>query len=309
MNEIKLFENSEFGRVRVVMRGEDPWFVAKDVCECLAIRVDNAMVSLDDDEKYLLSGEQFAQEQGQSQSSCTPYIIGGQENSGSPTTATLFPSGINVVSESGLYSLILRSRKPEAKAFKRWVTHEVLPQIRKSGMYMPDFNDPAKAARAWADEYERRRAAEAEKQKAQAALVQEQSAHATTYRRYEAQNQQLVQAATLCHSLANTLGVGCNFKSCIAQKAELVKWFYVDRPDYYGDNFYSIMGKFMSKLSRGLVPFHPKKYRIQPVPDAKYNGYGAYQIEAWEDFFAILRAGQFDLLFPSLRKRLKGYEG
>lgn len=63
-----------------------------------------------------------------------------------------------IVSEAGLYSLILRSRKPEAKKFKRWVTHDVLPSIRKTGRYsmtnMPDFTNPAQAARAWADEYE-----------------------------------------------------------------------------------------------------------------------------------------------------------
>lgn len=63
-----------------------------------------------------------------------------------------------IVSEAGLYSLILRSRKPEAKKFKRWVTHDVLPSIRKTGGYsmtnMPDFTNPAQAARAWADEYE-----------------------------------------------------------------------------------------------------------------------------------------------------------
>lgn len=66
-----------------------------------------------------------------------------------------------IISEPGLYSLILRSRKPEAKAFKRWVTHEVIPSIRKTGAYatnnaltMPNFSNPAEAARAWADEYE-----------------------------------------------------------------------------------------------------------------------------------------------------------
>lgn len=68
---------------------------------------------------------------------------------------------LSLISEPGLYSLILRSRKPEAKAFKRWVTHEVIPSIRKTGAYatnnaltMPNFSNPAEAARAWADEYE-----------------------------------------------------------------------------------------------------------------------------------------------------------
>jgi phage antirepressor YoqD-like protein len=70
-----------------------------------------------------------------------------------------------VVSESGLYALILRSRKEEAKKFRKWVTGVVLPAIRRTGRYdpsreIPDFSDPAAAARAWADQYERRQIAE-----------------------------------------------------------------------------------------------------------------------------------------------------
>ena len=90
-------------RVKVGADGE-PWFVAADVCAVLEIGNPSQAVSrLDDDERTLISNE-----------------------GGSPT---------NAVSEAGLYSLVLSSRKPEAKAFKRWVTHEVLPQIRKTGAY------------------------------------------------------------------------------------------------------------------------------------------------------------------------------
>lgn len=132
-SNVKLFEKEEFGKVRVVMQDEDPWFVAKDVCGCLEIgNSRDAVASLDDDEKGVGIID-------------TP---GGKQE-------------MSIVSEPGLYSLILRSRKPEAKAFKRWVTHEVIPSIRKTGAYatnnaltMPDFTNPAQAARAWADEYE-----------------------------------------------------------------------------------------------------------------------------------------------------------
>lgn len=108
MSEIKIFESAEFGRVRTVMdeRGE-PWFVAKDVADALDIvNVTRALDGLDDDEKGELS-----QYEG---SGRKPLII----------------------NEPGLYSLVLRSRKPEAKRFKRWVTHEVLPSIRKTGGYI-----------------------------------------------------------------------------------------------------------------------------------------------------------------------------
>lgn len=87
----------------------DPWFVAKDVCDVLGLNnVGQALARLDDDEKS--------------------SITLNDGNPGTPTKA--------IVSESGLYSLILASRKPEAKEFKRWITHEVLPTIRKHGAYM-----------------------------------------------------------------------------------------------------------------------------------------------------------------------------
>lgn len=107
MSEMQIFEKAEFGKVRVVGREGDPWFVAKDVCECLELTdVSKTISLLDDDEKGTNSIR-------------TP---GGEQQ-------------MLVVSEPGLYSLILRSRKPEAKAFKRWVTHDVIPSIRKRGLY------------------------------------------------------------------------------------------------------------------------------------------------------------------------------
>ena len=106
MNEtVKIYKNSP---IRIVTKDGEPWFVAKDVCKVLEItKVDSAIRNLDADEK------------------------------GAHTVST--PGGnqeMTIVSEAGLYSLILRSRKPEAKAFKRWVTHEVLPSIRKTGAYL-----------------------------------------------------------------------------------------------------------------------------------------------------------------------------
>lgn len=76
---------------------------------------------------------------------------------------------MTIVSEPGLYSLVLRSNKPEAKAFKRWITHDVIPSIRKTGKYslsLPDFSDPAEAAIAWAREYREKQAAIVERDRA-----------------------------------------------------------------------------------------------------------------------------------------------
>ena len=132
MNMLKVFEKAEFGRVRVVECEGEPWFVAKDVCECLELTdVSKTISLLDDDEKGTNSIR-------------TP---GGKQD-------------MLIVSEPGLYSLVLRSRKPEAKAFKRWIVHEVIPSIRRTGGYgapaLPNFRNPAEAARAWADKEEQR---------------------------------------------------------------------------------------------------------------------------------------------------------
>lgn len=109
-SDLMIFENPEFGAVRSILIDGDPWFVAADVCKALELEKTNRALSrLDDDEKG-------------AHSVSTP---GGRQR-------------MSIISESGLYSLILGSRKPEARAFKRWITHEVIPSIRKHGAYMTD---------------------------------------------------------------------------------------------------------------------------------------------------------------------------
>ena len=106
-NELQIFENPEFGRVRTTIICGDPWFVAADVCRALDLgNPTRALDRLDNDERTLIS-------------------IKGASN-GKP---------VNGVNEPGLYSLVLGSRKPEAKKFKRWITHDVIPAIRKTGGY------------------------------------------------------------------------------------------------------------------------------------------------------------------------------
>lgn len=106
MSNLAVFSHESFGNVRTVMIDENPWFVARDVCDCLGLDSSNLSKLLDEDEK----------------GSYTVRTLGGYQM-------------MLTVNESGLYSLILRSRKPEAKTFKRWITHEVLPSIRKTGGY------------------------------------------------------------------------------------------------------------------------------------------------------------------------------
>lgn len=108
MNQLQVFNNTEFGQVRTMMISGSPWFVAKDVCECLGITKHRDAVSrLDGDERGSVEVD----------------TLGGTQQ-------------MAAVNEYGLYSLVLSSRKPSAKAFKRWITHEVIPAIRKHGAYM-----------------------------------------------------------------------------------------------------------------------------------------------------------------------------
>lgn len=107
-NQLQVFNNPEFGEVRTVVIDDEPWFVAADVCRALDIgNSRQAVTRLDDDEKNTVT--------------LNDGIPGNPEKT--------------VVNEPGLYSLVLGSRKPEAKAFKRWITHEVIPAIRKTGGY------------------------------------------------------------------------------------------------------------------------------------------------------------------------------
>ena len=105
MKELQIFNSEEFGEIRTVSINDEPWFVASDICRALDIQnVTQAVQKLDDDERSM-------------------FNIGRQGNA-------------NCVNEYGLYSLVLASRKPEAKKFKRWITHEVIPSIRKHGGYI-----------------------------------------------------------------------------------------------------------------------------------------------------------------------------
>lgn len=105
--EIQTFTAPEGQTIRAITKDGEPWFVASDVCRAVDIANGrDAITRLDDDERGVASTD-------------TP---GGSQD-------------VSIISEAGLYSLILGSRKPEAKAFKRWVTHEVLPAIRKTGAY------------------------------------------------------------------------------------------------------------------------------------------------------------------------------
>ena len=110
---IKIFNNAEFGEIRVMLIDDDPWFVGKDIAVALGYAKPENALSAHVDE----------------QDKTTTLIQGDGSNYKSKTT---------IINESGLYSLIFSSKLESAQRFKHWVTHEVLPSIRKNGMYMTD---------------------------------------------------------------------------------------------------------------------------------------------------------------------------
>lgn len=115
MNDIQIFKNEEFGKVRTVLVENEPYFVGKDVAEILGYSNtrDALKGHVDEEDKANVA------------------IYDGSQN-----------RNMNVINESGLYSLIFSSKLPNAKKFKRWVTNEVLPSIRKEGAYITDKANP-----------------------------------------------------------------------------------------------------------------------------------------------------------------------
>lgn len=130
MNEPVIFASPEFGDIRTLEMDGAPWFVAADICRALDLsNPSQAVTRLDEDEKStLISNEGKA---------------------------------LNIVSESGLYALVLSSRKPDAKAFKRWITHDVIPSIRKTGAYALrdsyQIEDPIERAKRWIEEQQEKK--------------------------------------------------------------------------------------------------------------------------------------------------------
>lgn len=114
-NPFEVFNHPAFGFVRVVVKDGEPWFVGKDVAEVLGYKntKDALKKHVDEDDKELFKGSELR-----------------------PLELELSNFGATIINESGLYSLMLRSKLPQAREFKRWVTSEVLPSIRKHGGYL-----------------------------------------------------------------------------------------------------------------------------------------------------------------------------
>lgn len=164
---IQKFVFANANEVRVVMQNGEPWFIAKDVCKILGTRTDNV--------RKIVGNKRVA--------TVNPYLIGVGNHGG---------RDILIINEAGLYSLVMQSRKPNTVKFQDWVVEEVLPSIRKHGVYMTDRtldiikDDPAyiyRIAEMLVEEKRQRELAESERDEAvktvseQSNTIREQQSH------------------------------------------------------------------------------------------------------------------------------------
>ena len=255
--QIQVFQHEMFGSLRILRKDAqgEPWFVAKDVCGCLGLDTSNLSKLLDEDEKGTYSIR----------------TLGG-------------PQEMSCVSEPGLYSLVLRSRKPEAKAFKRWVTHDILPAIRKSGGYMatkPDDTPETILARAVLIAQDTIRRVEAERDeavrtKAWIGSKREATAMATA-----------ASATRRAKALEAQLGLAGDY---LAVKG--IKWL-PEIFDLTKGGTYSQIGKYLKRLSL------TENYMVKTAPDSLHESVGLYH----KDIIALFRKQLAEI--PSLMRKYR----
>lgn len=265
---LALFEHEKFGSLRVIEHKGEPWFVARDVCAVLGTETRDLPDILEHDEQRPIVD-----------------IIHTLNDS------TGLRRDSRIISEPGLYSLILRSRKPEAKAFKRWVTHEVIPSIRKVGGYLiakPDDTPEAILARAVLVAQDTIRRIEAERDeairtKAEIGSRREATAMATAS-----------AAVRKAAALENELGRGRDYKA-----VKGIPWFlevFSNTPAAY-----SVAGRKLSELSRRMG------YEILEVEDSRFGSVKAYHIDVIESFRLALRNDLNMLCKYRSRRGAKGF--
>ena len=209
MAAIEIFKNESFGEVRVAGTSEEPLFCLADVCRVLEIknvadcksRLDQRGVVLTDTPTHNQYGAEVIQK-------------------------------LVYINEKNLYKVIMRSDKPQAEPFQDWVCGEVLPSIRKTGSYnlvkaeLPDFTNPAEAARAWAEQYELKMLAqaEAEENKRQVAILTHTN---KTYTATEIAKEAGLQSASQLNKILKEKGIQYKINGTWVpyQKYATLGWF------------------------------------------------------------------------------------
>lgn len=244
MEGIKIFERQEFGQVRVVDVDGEPWFVASDVAKALGYERPNDAVNA-----HCKKVNKFSY--GDMPQGAQPY---------------------NIIPESDVYRLVMRSNLPDAERFQDWVVEEVLPSIRKTGGYSMAPKTYAEALRALAAEVEMREAVEAQK-----ALAEEQRDEAIRTKaeigsRREATSMATASAAVRQRdALADKLGEGKHWKSVKA-----IPWLL----EMFGPSrgMYSVVGKKLAQLGERMGK--PSR----EIEDATYGTIKAHHVDVIEAF-------------------------
>ena len=171
-NKVQIFENRELGKVRVIIIDGQPWWVLQDVCKVLGLSNPTIVAGrLDEDEKLKIDPKSN---------------LGSRSN-----------TPVTIISESGLYAVILRSDKPIAKDFRKWITSDVLPTIRKHGAYIQkDVLEKMKNDGAFADELLRRLTQEQDKNKSLEIQIR-QTAPKVRYYDFVLQNKDAIQVSII----------------------------------------------------------------------------------------------------------------
>jgi len=252
---LKLFENPLF-KIRVIMRCSDPWFVAKDVCDCLEItNVSQACQTLDEDEKGIYK----------------VYTLGGSQD-------------MMLISESGLYTLIMRSNKPEAKVFRKWVTSEVLPSIRKTGGYgirtVDDMiNDPDTAIRLLTQLKILRL------QNDQLAMERDEAIRTKAMigsRREATAMNTASQKSKECEKLREQIGDSKTYKAVTA-----ITWL----PDYFNMSnrgLYGSLAANLKKIEAGMT----SEFKHIDIPDSRFGKVKAYHVDVIERLHEMVQADE-----------------
>ena len=250
-SNVKLFEKEEFGKVRVVMQGEDPWFVGRDVASALGYR--NTVDAIN------------------------THCRKANDYRDSEMLPTATP--MKIIPESDVYRLVMRSNLPRAVEFQDWICEEVIPSIRKHGLYAteevvdrilddPDFG--ITLLQRYKFEREQRQLAESQRDEAirtKAWISDKKTASAMATASV---------AVRKAAALENELGRGRDYKA-----VKGIPWFlevFSNTPAAY-----SVAGRKLSELSRRMG------YEILEVEDSRFGSVKAYHIDVIESFRLALR--------------------
>lgn len=259
MSNVKTFTNDGFQVRTLTDENGEPLFCLADVCRALELTNPSKIASQ--------IKEEFE----------TPnFKLGVIQRETGPVEAIF-------ITEPHLYFVMMRSRAERAKAFRRWITSEVLPSIRKTGSYsvkaqLPDFTNPAEAARAWASEFEAKTKAIEERDEAirtkawigskrEATAMSAASKAIREVRQLKAENE----------DLKDRLGDGQTYHKVMGRAKLLKQFFNLNKVAYQQ------IGKTLSKLSKSLG------YEVREVPDPKFDTVKAYHSEVWEAFLTSVR--------------------